>query len=190
MTQRPGLRRLAMLCAVFVGSAPVPAAASNAANDLSCEIFAPRDDGVLSRCTGPFPGPDADITIALMGAAPNLVREIRLTLDDAPQPFQSISVDVRPVIDIETVGILFMDMNFDGHSDIAVMRNLRDGYRYFLYAPDAGQFIASPELGKVAWPEFDAEARTVRSYWQSQDGRSGHDTYVWKAGRLEPLGKP
>ena len=187
---RRHLCRIVALAVVLLVSTRSPVGASNAANDLTCEIFAPRSDGILSICTGPFAGTDGNITIALSGSAPNRVREVRLTLEDTPQPFQRIRVDVRPVIDIETVGILFMDMDFDGFSDLAVMRSLREGYRYFLYVPDTGEFAASAELDQVAWPEFDPEARTVRSYRQRGDGSSGHELFVWDKGRLEPLGKP
>ena len=180
----------AMLAAALGVPALSSAGASNAANALTCEIFAPRSEGTLSICSGPFPGTDEGITITLSGLTPNRVREIRLAVEDSPQPFQRIRVDVRPVIDIETVGILFMDMNFDGYSDLAVMKSLREGYRYFLFQPAAGKFAASDELDKVAWPEFDPETRTVRSYWQRADGSSGHDHLVWNSGRLEPVGKP
>lgn len=178
----------AMLVAALGVSAP--GWASNAANDLTCEIFLPRGEGILSICSGPFAGTDDDITITLSGFAPNRVGEIRLALDDTPQPFQRIPVDVRPVIDIETVGILFMDMDFDGYSDLAVMKSLRDGYRYFLFEPAAGKFAASDELDKVAWPEFDPQTRSVRSYRQRADGTSGHDHFVWSSGRLVPVDKP
>lgn len=181
--RRSVLHAAAIGAALYAMSAG-PLLGANAANDLHCEIFSPHATGILAACAGPFPGLDRTITISLVGSAPNLVREIRLALDEEPRPFQSISVDARPVVDIETVGILLMDMNFDGYSDLALMQSLSAGYRYFLYNAGTGRFAASAELDKVAWPEFDAERRTVKSYWQREDGTFGHDVYSWNDGRL------
>ncbi len=177
--------RALTICSVCYGLAAEPAFASNAADNLTCEIFLPRNAGILSTCTGPFPGTAADIEISLFGAAPNAVRELRVAMDGGAQEVQHIGIDVRPVIDIETVGILFMDMNFDGFSDIAVMKSLDTGYRYFVYDPAGARFVASPELDKVAWPEFDAARGTVTSFWQRDDGTFGHKIYVWNGDRLE-----
>lgn len=167
-----------------------PLWAANAANDLTCDLYRPPADGLLAVCTGPFSPQDRQITIALAGAAPNTVREIRLTADDDKTPFQTIAVDARPVIDIETVGVLFMDMNFDGYADLAIMNSLDAGYRYFLYQPGADIFRASDELDAIAWPEFDKRSKTVRSYTQRADGTSGHDTFIWTNGQLRAIKAP
>jgi len=171
-------------------SLPAPLRAANAANDLICELYQPPRNGVLTACSGPFAAQDSHITISLAGTGPNRVREIRLTAGDQTMPFQTIPVDARPVIDIETVGILFMDMNFDGHADLAIMKSLATGYRYFLYAPETEKFRASDQLDTVAWPEFDQAAKTVRSYIQHPDGSSGHQTLIWTNGQLRAIKAP
>lgn len=163
--------------------------AANAANDLHCALFQPRGQGVLSVCEGPFPGTGGDIVISLIGHVPNAVSEIRLSRAPQEQPFQTLTLEVRPVIDVETVGILFMDMNFDGYADLGVMRSLSDGYRYFLFEPQTGAFVANSPLDAIAWPEFDAERKTIRSYVPENNGRSRYETFIWShdALHLDPV---
>ena len=166
---------------------PCSAFASNAADNLICELYTPTGSGTLADCSGPFTEAGDEIVISLVGRTPNRVSEIRLTRDGEPKPFQSIPVSVRPVIDPETVGILLMDMDFDGDKDLAVMKRLSGegaGYRYFLYDSDTDTFRANAGLGQIAWPEFNPEAKTIRSYFERADGRAGHDTWVWRDGNL------
>ncbi len=121
-----------------------------AANDLSCSVYAPPTPGMLARCTGPFSGPGGTITIELHGTAPNRVTNIRLGFDDGALPDQTIKLKVKPVIDLETVGVLFMDFNSDGVQDLAVMECLPDGanvpYQYFVFDPSSGRFAANASL--------------------------------------------
>lgn len=185
---RSSFRWAAAVATLTLLSCPAaPLWAANAANNLICALHQPPRNGVLTDCSGPFAAQNSHITISLAGMAPNRVREIRLTAGDQKTPFQIIPVDARPVIDIETVGILFMDMNFDGHSDLAIMKSLATGYRYFLYMPVTGSFSASEELDTVDWPEFDQGSKTVRSYYLREDGRSGHKTFIWTNGRLRAI---
>lgn len=163
--------------------------AANAANDLHCALFQPRGQGILSVCEGPFPGTGGDIVISLVGHAPNVVSEIRLSRTPQTQPFQTLTLEVRPVIDVETVGVLFMDMNFDGYADLGVMRSLADGYRYFLFKPQTETFVANSQLDAIAWPEFNPERKTIRSYVPESDGRSRYETFIWShdALHLDPV---
>ncbi|MGI9415643.1 MAG: XAC2610-related protein [Hyphomicrobiales bacterium] len=173
--------------ATLIALLPQSALASQAAEDLICTLYTPPRNGVLAECSGPFTADGDDITIALAGTPPNHVREIRLTHDGDARPFQSIAVDARPVIDPETVGILLMDMNFDGHRDLAIMKRLdgKDaGYRYFLYDPAARRFVPNGELGQIAWPEFDPDTKTIQSYRERAGGIRIHDTWTWRVDRL------
>lgn len=173
--------------AALAAALPCSAFASQAADNLICELFRPAGTGVLAECSGPFTEDGDEIVIALAGRAPNHVSAIRLTRDGEPKPFQSITVALRPVIDPETVGILLMDMNFDGRKDLAVMKRLTGegaGYRYFLYDPAAQSFALNAELEQIAWPEFDPETKSIQSYFEHADGRQGHDTWVWRDGKL------
>jgi len=173
--------------AAIAACLPCTAFASKAADNLICELFAPAGPGTLADCSGPFTEEGDEIVISLVGRSPNRVSEIRLRRDGEPAPFQSIPVSVRPVIDAETVGILLMDMDFDGDKDLAVMKRLNGedaGYRYFLYDSGSEEFKAHADLEQIAWPEFDPEAKTIRSYFERADGRLGHDIWVWRGGKL------
>ena len=181
------MRRVASLVAVqtFAICFSSAASASQAANDLFCDIHQPSQNGVLAECSGPFPPGNGGITIELIGTPPNSVTSVRLSRDDEQQPFQTLVLAARPVIDLETVGILFMDMDFDGHPDLAIMKNLATGYRYYLFDPVSRRFAASAELDTIAWPEFDPETKSVRAYRQRADGTTGHDIYRWSDGKLQ-----
>ena len=179
--------RLRFVLAAIAALLPCSAFASKAADNLICELYAPAGPGTLAECSGPFTEAGDEIVISLVGRTPNRVSEVRLARDGEAKPFQSIPVSVRPVIDPETVGILLMDMDFDGDKDLAVMKRLSGegaGYRYFLYDSDAGEFRANADLEQIAWPEFNPKAKTIRSYFERADGRVGHETWDWRGGKL------
>lgn len=143
------MRWIALAFTVLVGTPSVGWAAF-AANDLSCAIYAPQKPGVLARCAGPFSGPGGSITIELHGKAPNRVTTVRLEFAGNALPPQTIPVTAEPVIDLETVGVLFMDFNSDGVEDLAVMECLPEGtdvpYRYYLFSPSLGTFAPNARL--------------------------------------------
>ena len=143
------MRRLALALTLFLG-APSAVWAAFAANDLSCSIYVPQKPGVLARCAGPFSGPGGSITIELHGKAPNRVTTVRLEFAGNALPTQTIPVTAKPVIDLETVGVLFMDFNSDGVEDLALMECLPAGadvpYRYYVFDPSMGVFAPNARL--------------------------------------------
>ena len=167
---------------------PTAGWATFAANDLSCSIHAPAKPGLLARCEGPFKGPGQSITIELHGAAPNKVQTVRLKFADQALPTQNIALKARPVIDLETVGVLFMDFNFDGFEDLAVMRFLPAGanvpYQVYLFDPKRGKFLGHEALSAITAPEVLADTKEIVSRWQDGAARSGRDLYRWTNGVL------
>jgi hypothetical protein len=164
-----------------------PAKAARAAENLICDLAVGSNTDVLAECAGPAGGRPGDIFISLIGSPPNAVRAVALRWSGEAEPFQSIAIEAFPVIDLETVGILYLDMNFDGHRDLAVMRTLTGddaGYQFYLFAPDSGRFETNLELERMAWPEFDQRRGAVITNW-SDDSRRGRDFFTWTpAGRL------
>ncbi len=181
-----------MRCAALVLAAAVTMPSSGwatfAANDLSCTVYAPAKPGLLARCDGPFRGPGEAITIELHGAAPNQVRTVRLKFADRALPTQDIALSVEPVIDLETVGVLFMDFDFDGLEDLAVMEFLPAGanvpYKVYLFDQAQGKFVGNAALSAVTAPEVLSDKQQISSHWQDGAARSGRDLYQWIKGAL------
>ena len=164
----------------------VPAQATFAANNLSCKVYAPKQFGLLARCEGPFSGPGGSVSISLYGTAPHHVSEVRLSTGEGS--FQRLKLKAEPVIDLETVGILFMDFDFDGLEDLAVMEFLPAGpnvpYLYYLYDKRQAKFVRNQALAKITSPEPQPDTKQIRSTWRSNAATSGLDTYAWRGGNL------
>jgi len=177
-----------LFCVAVVTGPPSPAKAAQAAENLLCEVSGDREADLLARCSGPDADHGRDIVISLMGTTPDRVREVRLRWSDEAAPFQTIAARFRPVIDVETVGVIYKDMNFDGAKDLAVMRALSGpeaGYRFFLFEADSGRFVTSPALDALDWPEFDSRRREVRTSEPAPEGAITHLRHVWNGDRLE-----
>ncbi len=174
-----------LAAAVFSLALGTPAKAAFAASHLSCSVFSPLGAGLLARCEGPSKALDG-ITIQLFGQAPNVVSEVRLS-GEKDDFRQSLSLSAEPLVDLETVGILFMDFNFDGLEDFAIMEFLPAGpnvpYLYFLYDREKKRFVANKDLAAITSPEFRAERAEIASYWRESAAVSGTDIYVWADGR-------
>ncbi len=191
---RPGMIRAMMrallkpisaaaVMALCIASNSDAARATFAAENLSCDIAQPQGDDVLATCTGPAGGRPGSISIIYLGSAPNFVREVRLKWSGEDQPFQTIAVSARPLIDLETVGVLYRDMNFDGHNDLAVMRSANGndaGYDFFLFDDESGQFTANQALNDHSWPDFDTQRKVVRTYEEPPQGGRIVNEYVWQ----------
>ena len=159
--------------------------AAFSADNLSCNVFRPGGTGVLARCSGPSKA-HGEITIELTGRTPNLVSEVKLT--GAKGSFQQIlKVSAEPTIDVETIGILHSDFDFDGREDFAIMEFLPAGpnvpYRYYLYDVGKAKFIPNGDLGKITSPEFRPADKEIVSYWRENAATGGTDIYIWKDGR-------
>lgn len=81
------------------------------------------------------------------------------------------------------------DANFDGYPDFGClyfMGNQPTYWNYWLWDPEAGEFVEEPALAEVCAPEFDAAGQVVRSY--TRGGYAGlvgtHAFYRWEEGEL------
>ncbi len=162
------------------------ARAAFATEGLSCTLTQTAK-GTLATCDGSISDDGADISIALRGTAPNNVTEVALTRDNETSPFQIISVEAQPVIDPETVGILFIDMNFDGFRDLAVMEFLPAGanvpYLYYLYDPTTRMYARYQALDEITSPEILKTQKKIRSNWRSSAAEGGEDLWAWQDGQ-------
>ncbi len=181
------MRFAALLIAAAI-AAPSAAWATFAANDLNCTVHTPAQSGLLARCDGPFKGPGKEISIELHGSAPNQVHSVRLNFSDGALRSQDIALKAEPVIDLETVGVLFMDFNFDGLEDLGVMEFLPAGpnvpYKVYLFDPAKGKFIENAALSALTSPEVQTKKKQISSHWRDGAARSGHDLYQWINGTL------
>lgn len=82
-----------------------------------------------------------------------------------------------------------VDANFDGYPDFGCLRfmgNQPTYWNYWLWDPEAGQFVEEPALAEVCSPEFDSAEQVVRSYMRG--GYAGlvgtHAFYRWEDGNL------
>ncbi len=171
---------------LFVAYA-VEALATFATEGLSCKLSGISGHGELARCEGLFrEGGDA-ISIGFVGTSPNHVTAVDLTRGQDKKPFQVLQTDIHPTIDLETVGILFIDLNFDGHRDVALMAELPEGanvpYNYYLYDPETKQFVREPLLDVISSPEIFGEEKEIRAFWRLDASVSGQDIWQWRSGK-------
>lgn len=162
------------------------ARATFASEGLSCTLSnAAR--GTLATCDGSLSDDGPPISIALEGTAPNSVTRVSLSRGSETKPFQQIRLQAQPLIDPETVGILFIDLNFDGYRDLAVMEFLPAGpnvpYLYFLYRPQERKYVRSRQLDKITSPEILKSRKLLRSNWRSSADEAGEDLWAWRNGR-------
>jgi len=124
------------------------------------------------------------LTITLIGERPNKVREVHFTNADTDQLIQKLKLTASPLIDPETIAIMFIDFNFDGHKDFAIMSRLELSdnvkYQYFLFAPRKHLFQASPAMAAILSPDVFPSQKHIRSYWRKSPTVSGWDFWQWK----------
>ena len=182
MTRLP-LAFVVFLAAVMLVSQP--AQATFAASGQPCELMAGRGaNALLAECSGDMG--KRSTSIKLYGQRPNRVSHIDFTYDDQTAPFQVLKLNVQPLIDRETVAIMFSDFNFDDWPDLAVMRKVPEGpvtrYQYYLYSPPKKKFVPAPAMNDITDPEIDPANRQIRSYWQISPDLSGWNIWKWKGG--------
>ncbi|MEM1199810.1 MAG: hypothetical protein AAGI06_10920 [Pseudomonadota bacterium] len=162
-----------------VGHAAVSLDGSN------CILFAGQAKRELALCVV-WEGEGRTLSISLVGRAPNQVDTIVLRRNGA-EPFQTLHVAARPPITRSDVGLLYTDMNFDGHGDFAIMRRghaaVRRPFYYFLYDPALRRYVSSYVLEGLGAVTFDAKAMVVISQWRDRNYRY-KDSFKWLAGGL------
>jgi hypothetical protein len=74
-----------------------------------------------------------------------------------------------------------VDADFDGHNDIMLMQFLPASpnvpYYFWLYDPATGLFAEDSALETITSPEFDAETKSITSFWRSGCCDHGLSTY-------------
>ncbi len=177
--------KLSVIAIVALLAFSSPASAAYTATGQPCEL-APRqnDPEILASCSVEIK--NDDVEIILRGQRPNKVIEVQFFYGNENQPRQTLKLRVTPLIDPETVAMMFVDFNFDGFSDFAIMANLQSGdnvkYLYFLYQPETGRFSASPAMTPIVNPEVITAQSLIRSYWRETPTRSGWNLWKWKDG--------
>lgn len=107
-----------------------------------------------------------------------------------PQPVKTPLLDA-PATPHGTVNFVQIDLNFDGHKDLAVVQKAeltaKPSVIYFLYDLKQKRFTRHLALGELHSPEFDARAKQVRTGWQDKGERRISETYGWSASSLKLL---
>ena len=163
-----------------------PAFASFAATGQSCELSPEqKKPEILAICS--ITVQDIDLDISLIGNQPNIVRQIRFINAKTARLVQKINLNATPLIDPETVALMFVDFNFDGHKDFAIMAKIETSdnvkYLYFLYDPKNRLFKANVAMTEIVNPEVMVESKHIRSYWRRNARTSGWNFWRWKNNR-------
>lgn len=169
----------------FLAALAQPAAAAVSLDGSNCVLFGGQVKRELAVCVA-WEGEGRTLSISLVGRGPNTVEKIILRRDGA-EPFQTVHLNARPPIGPSDVGLLYTDMNFDGHGDLAIMRrghlSVRQPFYYLLYQPDAKRFERSGVLEQMSNLTFDAKAMRVVSHWRDKMHRF-KDSFAWTGGTL------
>lgn len=182
MTRRASGRRpfgvvLTALLVCAVSNAGLSAVSLDGSN---CVLFKGQVKRELAVCVV-WTGEGRTLSISLVGRGPNQVEQIVLRRDGA-EPFQTLHVEAMPPINASDVGLLYTDMNFDGHGDLAIMRrgdlSVKQPFVYLLYDAGTKRFIRSSLLEALSSVSFDAEAERVVSRWRDKVYRY-RDEYRW-----------
>ncbi len=174
---------LAFVLALLVlpGSAMAGFAATGQPCELSPEQARPE---ILATCSVEITNIDAEIQ--LIGKRPNKVGKIGFLYAGENKPRQILKLTATPLIDPETVAVMFVDFNFDGHKDFAIMTSIQTSenvkYLFFLYDPQTKKFIASPAMNPIVNPEVMATEKSIRSFWRQTPNRSGWNMWQWQGG--------
>lgn len=179
------MAKLSLTAIVALMAFSSPASAAYTATGQPCEL-APRQNNseILASCSVEIR--NNNVEIVLRGQRPNNVTEVQFLPDSETRLRQTLKLQVSPLIDPETVAIMFVDFNFDGYNDFAIMASLQSGdnvkYLYFLYQPDTGKFSASPAMTPIVNPEVITAQTLIRSFWRETPTRSGWNLWKWKDG--------
>lgn len=97
------------------------------------------------------------------------VRAITVTREDTGAILQQIALDpLAETYDDETLGFTLEDMNFDGATDMRLMRYVSGGsnspYYCYLWDHAAQAFVFNEALSAIPSPMFDAQKRQVRGF--------------------------
>ncbi len=162
------------------------ALASFAATGQPCELSPDQARSeILATCSVEITNNDAEIQ--LIGARANKVGKIAFLYANENKPRQILKLTATPLIDPETVAIMFVDFNFDGHKDFAIMASIQTSknvrYLFFLYDPQTGKFTASPAMNPIVNPEVITSENYIQSYWRQTPTRSGWNMWKWQDGK-------
>ncbi len=152
----------------------------------NCVLFAGQIKRELAVCVA-WEAEGRTLSISLVGRGPNTVEQIILRRDGG-EPFQTLHLDAQPPIGPSDVGLLYEDMNFDGHGDLGIMRtgdlSARQPFYYFLYDPSGKRFVRSSLLETMSNVSFDAKTMRVVTRWR--DGTYQYkDSFEWAGHSLK-----
>lgn len=172
-----------LLAGLLVSS--IPAAATYTASGQFCKIH--TNATTLAECIVDYA--DSEMLISLVGERPNNVKKIQFKLPLQTKPFQTISLSVTPLIDPETVTIMYLDFNFDGYEDFAIMTEISSNentqYRYFLYDPSTAKFVENKPMRQISNPEILEGSKKIRAYWRQTETLSGWN--YWSFSQNTPI---
>ncbi len=166
----------------------IPSWAAVSLDGSNCVLFAGQTKRELAVCVA-WAGEGHTISISLVGSAPNSVEQVVLRKDGA-EPFQTLELKANPPISASDVGVLYTDMNFDGHGDLGIMRRGDllgpEPFYYWLYNAEANKFVRSRRLENLVAASFHPKIKRVVNRWR--DGRFRYkDTYTWRKNHLRLL---
>ena len=152
----------------------------------NCVLFGGQVKRELAVCVV-WEGEGRTLSISLVGRGPNTVEQVVLRRNGA-EPFQTLRLDARPPIGGSDVGLLYTDMNFDGHGDFAIMRrehvSVRRPFHYFLYDAALKRYVRSGVLERLGDVTFDPASMVVVNRWRDNHFRY-KDSFKWSGNSLQ-----
>lgn len=83
--------------------------------------------------------------------------------------------------------LAIVDANFDGYGDLQILNNCgatgNCSYDFYLYDPQANQFVHSDFLSKLGTPSFDPGRKRVMTSWNSSAADWQSETYQYQEGQ-------
>jgi len=122
----------------------------------------------------------------------NTIKTIEIYVSSATRPSQVLKAqqDEAPYRGADYFKMV--DIDFDGYQDIGLLSwwgaTGNEGWTFWRFDPASQQFVKAPEVSALGGPQFDSQARTIRSF--SKAGWCEYTTtiYRYEQGKLRPIG--
>lgn len=135
------------------------------------------------RLTADLQAPPVAMTLTLCGVPEQLqLSTIQIAQGQAGGFFQEIVVGAEIMVLNYASQLIVGDANYDGYDDFRLVP-LRpalppyQAYVYYIFDPQAGQFVYDPAYGRITDPEFLGQGE-IRSPWRAHAGQWGVDTFT------------
>lgn len=106
------------------------------------------------------------------------------------RPVQTIKPELLERIEAYRMdnAVQFEDVNFDGYHDIMIKDAANaygyNYYAYWIYNPTQHKFVADTALDNYCNLTFNADNKSIHTFWRVGLTEFGHSLYQWKNGKV------